>query len=45
MGEGFGRFIGSMPDVAGFFPPDARVRKINWQSEFRINYQIGRAHV
>jgi len=37
--EGFGRFVSSRADIMASIPPDTRVGKIVWQSEFRISYR------
>ncbi len=37
--EGFGRFVSSRADIMNSLPPDTRVGKIVWQSEFHISYR------
>ena len=37
--EGFGRFVSSRADIMNSLPPDTRVSKIVWQSEFHISYR------
>jgi len=37
--EGFGRFVSSRTDIFNSIPPDARLGKVHWQSEFRISYR------
>lgn len=37
--EGFGRFVTSRADIMNSLPPDTRIKKIVWQSEFHISYR------
>ena len=37
--EGFGRFVSSRADIMSSLPPDTRIGKIMWQSEFHISYR------
>lgn len=39
MREGFGRFVSSRPDTLQILPAEAKVRRVTWQSEFRIHYR------
>jgi 2-polyprenyl-6-methoxyphenol hydroxylase-like FAD-dependent oxidoreductase len=39
MAEGFGRFISTRPDCLNSLPPDARVNKVIWSTDFRISYR------
>lgn len=37
--EGYGRFVSSRADIMNSLPPDTRVSKIVWQSQFHISYR------
>ena len=37
--EGFGRFVSSRADIMNSLPPDTRIKKTVWQSEFHISYR------
>ena len=37
--EGFGRFVSTKPDTLNRLPREARVSKVTWETEFRINYR------
>jgi 2-polyprenyl-6-methoxyphenol hydroxylase-like FAD-dependent oxidoreductase len=39
MAEGYGRFISTRGDCLGSLPPDAKVSRIDWQTDFRISYR------
>lgn len=39
MREGFGRFVSSRPDTLAVLPPEAKVKRVVWESVFRINYR------
>lgn len=39
MREGLGRFVSSRPDTLSVLPPEAKVKRVLWQTEFRINYR------
>lgn len=39
LGEGACRFVSNHPDVLNRLPPEARVKRIGWQSTFRISYR------
>jgi 2-polyprenyl-6-methoxyphenol hydroxylase-like FAD-dependent oxidoreductase len=39
MREGFGRFVSSRPDTMNVLPPEARPRRVAWESVFRISYR------
>lgn len=48
MRPGLARFVSSRPDTLAILPREAKVKRVIWQSEFRINYrqveryQVGR---
>lgn len=39
MGEGHGRFITTVADCLNNLPPDAKIRKAGWNTDFRISYR------
>ena len=39
MAEGFGRFISSRGDCLNNLPPDAKVKRVVWETDFRISYR------
>ncbi len=39
MAEGFGRFISTRGDCLNNLPPDAKVKSVMWQTDFRISYR------
>jgi 2-polyprenyl-6-methoxyphenol hydroxylase-like FAD-dependent oxidoreductase len=39
MREGFGRFISTRPGTMNLLPSEARVGKVVWETDFRINYR------
>ncbi len=39
MREGFGRFVSSRPDTLAALPPEAKVKRVVWESLFKINYR------
>jgi 2-polyprenyl-6-methoxyphenol hydroxylase-like FAD-dependent oxidoreductase len=39
MGEGHGRFITTAPDCLNNLPPDAKIKKVGWNTDFRVSYR------
>lgn len=39
MGEGFGRFISTRGDCLNNLPRDAKVKKVAWNTDFKLNYR------
>ena len=39
MAEGFGRFISTRGDCLNSLPPDAKVKNIVWETDFKISYR------
>ena len=39
MREGFGRFVTSRPDILDALPADAKIGRVVWQAQFKINYR------
>jgi 2-polyprenyl-6-methoxyphenol hydroxylase-like FAD-dependent oxidoreductase len=39
MAEGFGRFISTRGDCLNHLPPDAKVKRVAWEADFRISYR------
>lgn len=39
MSEGYGRFISTIGDSPNNLPPDAKVKKIDWETDFKISYR------
>lgn len=39
MAEGFGRFISTRGDCLNSLPPDAKVKRVDWETDFRISYR------
>jgi 2-polyprenyl-6-methoxyphenol hydroxylase-like FAD-dependent oxidoreductase len=39
MREGFGRFVSTRPGTMDLLPPEARVGRTVWETDFRINYR------
>lgn len=39
MGEGYGRFISTIGDSLNNLPPDAKVKKTDWETDFKISYR------
>lgn len=39
MSEGYGRFISTIGDSPNNLPPDAKVKKIAWETDFKISYR------
>ncbi len=39
MAEGFGRFISTRGDCLNSLPPDAKVKRVEWETDFRISYR------
>jgi 2-polyprenyl-6-methoxyphenol hydroxylase-like FAD-dependent oxidoreductase len=39
IGEGRGRFITTQPDCLNNLPPEAKIKKVGWTTDFRISYR------
>ena len=39
MGEGHGRFITTKPDCLNHLPPDAKIKRATWNTDFRISFR------
>ena len=39
MSEGFGRFISTIGHSLNNLPPDAKVKKVDWETDFKISYR------
>ncbi len=39
LAEGYGRFISTRGDCLNGLPPDAKISKVDWETDFRISYR------